>query len=121
MAAIINPCSECGGPVPARRPSATGEHWCSKKDCQNAKQRWNYARRNKVDDLTQKVLIRQLVFDLAHLGRRPCEKCGLSDAVPGWAHRDARNPNGPCFGVGAQGPGLPGGLLDAIHPEVVPS
>lgn len=115
----LETCSNCGDPVRVRRRSASGEHWCSKPVCRNAKQRFYYARRKGVTGQVAADLVTQLVHDLAHLARTAC-RCGLADAIPGWAHRDARDPHSPCYGVGSLGPGLPPGLLDAVHPDLRP-
>lgn len=108
-------CSNCQAPVQVRRPSKDGHHWCKQTLCQTAKQRHYRTARNTEGD----NLILQLVTSLAHLERTACG-CGLQNALPGWAHRDPSNPNQPCYRSGSAGPGLPQGMLDAIHPELRP-
>lgn len=108
-----NPCANCGAPVAVRRPSSSGKSFCKLSACQTAKQRFYRERRNtSVDDL-----VGSLVSALASGRRVECHGCGLENAVPGWAHRDAPGSGSPCFAVGALGAGLPSGMLDRVHPE----
>lgn len=112
-----NACDNCGGPVLVRRPSKSGKHFCKASKCQTAKQRF-YREAGQTDSVD---LARQLVHDVANLARKTCPGCGLENAVPGWAHRDAPGSSRPCYASGGLGPGLPSGYLDAVHPELVPN
>lgn len=76
----------CQNRVRQRRPSATGEHYCSEKSCQRAKARSFYQRRNATIAVDQE---KELVLFLAALrsgAAATCEACGRRDAVPGWIH-----------------------------------
>lgn len=111
-----NACANCADPVKARRPSRSGKHFCSKSACQTAKQRFYREKGQVGPTLTLLALIR----DLASLERSPCV-CGLPDALPGWAHRDAPGSSTPCYRSGSKGAQLPDHALDAIHPDRAPA
>lgn len=114
-----HPCSNCGNAVKARRPSQSGKHFCPRPQCQTAKQRFYRKAQNKAVKQTLLEVAAEFVRDLVQLERRECPGCGLPNAVPGWAHRDATG-LAPCFAVGSQGSAIPE-LLDVVHPERRPS
>lgn len=86
-------CSNCGDPVKRRRPSLTGKHFCSKKLCEKAKQRFYYQRR--VDGSAesearraadhQKMLV-NFVGHVANDDRIDCDACGRAGVIPRYAH-----------------------------------
>jgi hypothetical protein len=96
-------CSNCGDPVVARRPSATGRHYCKRKPCQAAKQRLYRRLRNTQ---TEAELLEQLkiafVGAVAHADRVVCSECGRDDAVDGWVH-PTPGWTGACLGSGYLG------------------
>lgn len=124
-------CSNCGDPVQARRPSQNGDHFCTKRECVNAKQKLYYNRRKKarlaaaehvatIDDVDQER--RAFVEVAIHRPRIECPVCGLPDGVGGWVHRDARKPmQAGCSGLGGNGKNLGLPWLDAVHPDLVSS
>lgn len=119
-----HPCSntDCANEVRPRRPSTTGDHWCSNRECQAKKQKQLRARRRRenlssgpVED--EKV---SLVRAALHIPRRVCTQCGLENAVSGFAHRAGPGLNGICQGTGGQGRAAGQFWLDLIHPELAP-
>lgn len=115
-----NPCSGCGGPVPARRRSVSGDHYCKDSGCQALKQR-RYRATRRAARLGEPADVDQARFDffVAVLGRRVrCSSCDLEDAIPGYVHRGKDGT--PCFGVGSGGAGIGGRWLDSVHPGRVP-
>lgn len=111
----------CLNRVQTRKESKSGLHFCPDPKCQAAKQKAYRSRRREGNPSINEAR-RQLVADVAHLERAKCGYCQLENALPGWAHRDMRNPEKICTGVGRRGAELGGGgFLDAIHPELVPS
>lgn len=92
---LMTRCSSCGDPVAVRRRSTTGAHYCSKRKCLAAKQRFYYQRRR--DDGIAKAsaaevsVNEKLLSILARLAlgeRVTCDECGRTDAV-----RHAPHPN----------------------------
>lgn len=123
--APTNECSNCGGPVLARRPSESGLHFCSKRECVNAKQRMLRARRiGPPAAVQEQVALAALIADAMQPNLlRSCDTCGADRVLAGWVHRKFGSPLEPCWGVGTQGTGL-GRLrrtaLDAVMPHLAP-
>lgn len=61
----------------------------------------------------------ELVIALHRGNRTTCHRCGLEDAVVGWAHRDETG-LGACFALGPRGKLVGRRFLDALHPERAP-
>lgn len=87
------PCSNCGDPVKRRRPSMTGKHFCGKRNCVRAKDRFYYRRRaegSMVDEGRRQEEARQLVANFVHAAvhgeRADCGTCGRPDVVAHYAH-----------------------------------
>lgn len=122
--AKTNPCSNCGSPVPARRTSQSGYHWCRKPECQAQKQAKLRAARRLEGQTGQPYSFQtSLAFFIkaaVHSPRRACDQCGLEDAVNGYAHRTADG-SSICQGTGALGSELGAFWIDLIHPERRPS
>lgn len=118
-------CTNCGGPVKSRRPSESGLHFCSKRECVNAKQRMLRARRIGPPAAVQaKVALAALIADAMQPNLfRSCDTCGADRVLAGWVHRKFGAPLEPCWGVGAQGADL-GDMrstaLDAVMPHLAP-
>lgn len=111
---------KCQNRVRTRRPSSTGEHWCSNKRCQSAKQRWVRARSKARERAGSDNEVLELVIDLVNGQRTDCDACGLENALVGWAHRNAPGSGTPCLALGAKGRALPPGVNDALVPERAP-
>lgn len=90
-------CSNCSGPVKRRRPSLTGKHFCTKRECQRAKDRFHYRRRAENAIAEEASLARSkaelrddliiaFVTTALQEPRVTCADCGRGDAVPGYAH-----------------------------------
>jgi hypothetical protein len=116
-----NPCSNCSNPVASRRRSKSGMHFCTRPACQAAKQRFYRHRREETAEEDARSEQLQLVESLVSSVRIECHGCGLENALPGWAHRDATDPVKPCTAVGNKGRKLGPGFIDTIWPELVPS
>lgn len=99
-------CSHCDGPVKRRRPSLTGKHFCTKRECQRAKDRFHYRRRTEGSVNAEAVLKKrleedhqqQLVNFIGHAAndeRVDCGVCGRTGVIPRYPHP---NPewSGPC-------------------------
>lgn len=115
--------TSCTNRVRSRKPSTTGKHWCSRRECQAARQRF-YRRAARAGRSTGEVAdrdqeVRHLVQTLLTAERVACG-CGLGDAVSGWFHRRAAGSPEPCPMSGPHGALLPKGTLDLIHPERAP-
>lgn len=87
----MNTCSGCGGPVPARRKSATGDHWCKEPACQSKRQlAWRRRRaETSSDEAHLSVTEARLAYFRAAQDperRRECHSCGLENAILGYAH-----------------------------------
>lgn len=86
-------CSNCQAPVKRRRPSLTGQHFCPKKKCQQAKHRFYHRRRadgaadleSKLKKTHQKQLA-NFVGAVAHAERYDCGTCGRAGAIPRYSH-----------------------------------
>lgn len=114
-----NACTNCAAPVPTRRPSHSGTHWCQKPECQAAKQRYYRHRKAKVAEKTTAEVAAEFVSTLLYGERHRCHLCGLEDAVPGFVHRNT-DPMVPCFGMGNKGREITA-ALDVVHPNRAPS
>jgi len=86
-------CSNCGDPVLRRRPSLTGKHFCSKKLCERAKQRFYYERRVSgaaESEARQAATHRQATLNFLtaalHGDRIDCDTCGRVGVIPRYAH-----------------------------------
>ena len=113
------PCTNCGGSVAVRRPSKSGNHYCTASPCQSAKQRFYRGRKAEVAEVGATEERLQLVVDLASGRRAECPRCGLPDGLPGWAHGDTTG-LARCFGLGPKGRAAGAAFLDAVHPSRVP-
>lgn len=87
------PCSGCGAAVKIRRPSHSGTHWCIRKECQTAKQRFYQKRRSteavRIEEMEKGRALDYVVSALTHVAagnRVVCDTCGRTDAVPGATH-----------------------------------
>lgn len=112
---------DCTSEVQPRRPSKSGDHWCSRTECQAAKQRQLRAK-NRRDRAAQGPMEDEkvsLVRAALHLPRRKCPDCDLEDAVSGFIHRSAPGSSTPCFGTGGGGMAAGPAWIDLIHPERV--
>lgn len=103
--AELNVCSNCGlRNVTARRPSATGHHWCKAPDCQRAKSRHYYVKRGEADAARRERARLDFLRVAVHAERKTCPGCGLTDAMPGYPHPTSEGK--PCFELGMGGRGL---------------
>lgn len=117
---IATDCHACGAEMTSKKPSMSGASFCSKRECQAAKQRF-YRKRRKTGlqverdgDFCQNYIRRAL-----HEERNPCPVCGLPDAVGPYIHRDLRDPTRPCKGTGGVGGNeLPIYWVDVVHPDL---
>lgn len=87
------PCDACGAAVKLRRPSLSGAHFCIRKDCQAAKQRFYQRRRAdeaaRLEEMNQQLQVDFLTAILSRVAsgeRSQCQACGREDAVDGIAH-----------------------------------
>ena len=105
----VNECSHCQGPVLIRRQSKTGRHYCTKTECQAAKQRFYYrmradtgfksaaaAERERAELARRSAEARDLLFvdvirTLTREDRVVCPDCGRTDALPGYVHPSMRD------------------------------
>lgn len=115
---------QCDNMVKARKPSATGTHWCPEPACQAAKQRYFRGRQRATLDAVRSGAssdeVVELVKALIVNQRSDCATCGLENALVGWVHRSAPGAGAPCWALGHRGPALPPGLLDVVYPERAP-
>lgn len=114
--AQVSDCTNCGNDVPVRRPSLSGHHYCQRKECQAAKQKFYRSRRAKLQE--ESVLDEAFRFfsDALNGSRTTCHACGLENALLGWAHRDVTLFS-ICSALGT-GPHLIGGrFVDTLYPE----
>lgn len=123
-----NSCSNCGSAVKQRRPSETGEHYCSQPGCQAARQVAFRARRKKIKQAIERGEAytvdesRRRFLDAAlNQPRVVCGACGLQNAVNGYFHRDAPGSRSPCYQCGNLGADLGPGWLDLANPELDPN
>ena len=130
-----NESSYCRGPVAARRPSDSGRHYCSKPDCQAAKQR--YYRRMRTETGFKSAADREreraelaqrqadarddqfvLVIKALAAGERVyCEECKRKDALPGYVHPDPES-GAPCRALRTLA--LPSGAGDKVVAAIWP-
>ncbi len=115
----VTTCTNCQGEVHVRRPSHSGNHYCAKPECQSAKQKFYRNRRAAQADLSATEERLELLAAVVNGQRTACPRCGLEDALPGWAHRNETGLK-PCFGVGAKGTAAGVTWLDVVHPDRVP-
>lgn len=86
-------CSNCGAAVKRRRPSKTGKHFCTKRTCQRAKDRFHYRRRAegaaeseaRLAETHQRQLV-NFVGAVANADRIDCDTCGRPGVIPRYAH-----------------------------------
>lgn len=116
-------CRQCADPVLIRRPSLTGAHFCTKKSCQAAKQRFYYRRRASgvAEAERHQAAIRDDLIIAIIAGaadpRVSCSECGRPDTLPDFGHPDA-DWTAPCPG-GGKAPfpsGLGGRIAQTLWP-----
>lgn len=128
-AEALHNCTNCGGPVRARRRSATGLHFCAARLCQNAKQRTYRKQREAAADegleRRQEVFLGSIIAEALSGDRwRTCGTCGAERVLAGWVHRKLGEPVMPCFGIGSSGVelgALRGTVMDAVMPHLAPT
>lgn len=109
---------ECSERVLATRPSKSGFHYCSTRpDCQAAKQKRLRSVRGETPkaDLANHALA--LLGAVLHRDRVKCGGCGLTNALPGYAHPDGKG--GACVFTGATSFGGTGGASVGFAPRAV--
>lgn len=110
------PCDnpDCDDRVVATRPSKSGLHFCSRKsECQAAKQRALHIARGgsaKLDLANGAIALLQAVLTV---DRVKCWDCGLTNALPGYAHPDGEG--GGCASLGQTPYGGPEFGPRAVH------
>lgn len=110
------PCSGpgCTANVKQRRRSATGKHWCKRKECQTAKQRFYREQREgpkdtgpEIEKANAKVkqyetgllsMIDLLTDTTVGFARIECPGCGRPDAIRGFPHPSLSD-RSPCDAV----------------------
>lgn len=103
-------CRQCGSPVQRRRPSLTGVHFCTRKECQAAKQRFYYRRRQEgaateAAELerqkaeTRDNLIIAVLAEATAAETHGCAHCGRATVLPSFGHPSA-DWSEPCPGGG---------------------
>lgn len=128
METNTRPCDgpDCDAEVHITKPSKTGDHYCSKRACQNYRQKMYMRRRRaaelaELDETDQTVDEARMEFiRLAVHGARPsCPRCGLANGVVGYLHR--ASVGGPaCDGLGQGGAEVGIAWIDLIHPDLAP-
>lgn len=118
-------CSNCSGPVAARRKSKSGTHWCSTPICVAAKQR--YYRRHRGEAEQTKLQKRQnqadrldlVIYALRGRPRKVCDRCEREDGIPGFVH-PTPDWTAPCDGLGSRGGQAGIDWISAIWPDGAP-
>lgn len=104
----------CQNLVATRRPSASGKHFCTRPECQVAKQRFYRQRKIERERLEGQELMLRFIADIVRGEREDCVYCGHEQALVGWIHRNQSG--SACNKLGTLGVGLPRGAIDLVNP-----